>query len=127
METFSALLSFLESPVDPPHKGTVMLSALVAICEGDTEASYTTELCWLRRCCSDEVVEETVELMMIGNAVTHVTVMVSGQKHKHTAMNYRQISNISRTKSQNLIVSCLVFQLSLHIPQKPGVKSTMMM
>ena len=35
--------------------------------------------------------------------------------------NYRQISNISHTKSQNLNVSCLVLQLSLSNPLKPGV------
>ena len=36
--------------------------------------------------------------------------------------NYRQISNISRTKSQHLNVSSLVLQLSLPNPLKPGVK-----
>ena len=41
---------------------------------------------------------------------------------------YRKISNISRTKSQNLNVSCLVFKLSLPHPLKqPGVKSRMKM
>ena len=38
---------------------------------------------------------------------------------------YRQISNISRTKSPNLSVSRLVLLLSLLSPLKPGVKSTM--
>ena len=41
--------------------------------------------------------------------------------------NYRQISNISHTKSQNLNVSCLVLQLSLSNPMKPGVNSKMKM
>ena len=36
--------------------------------------------------------------------------------------NYRKISNIRHTKSPNLNVSCLVLQLSLHNPMKPGVK-----
>ena len=40
---------------------------------------------------------------------------------------YRKISNISRTKSQNLNVSRLVLQLSLPNPMKPGVKSRMKM
>ena len=40
---------------------------------------------------------------------------------------YRQISNISRTKSQNLNVSRLVLQLPLPNPVKPGVKSRMKM
>ena len=40
---------------------------------------------------------------------------------------YRQTSNISRTKTQNLIVPCLVLQLSLSNPMKPGLKSRMKM
>ena len=36
--------------------------------------------------------------------------------------NYRKISNIRHTKSHNLNVSCLVLQLSLPNPLKPGVK-----
>ena len=40
---------------------------------------------------------------------------------------YRQTSNISRTKSQNLNVSRLVLQLSLPNPLKPGIKSRMKM
>ena len=36
---------------------------------------------------------------------------------------YRQISNISRTKSQNLNVSRLVLELSLPNPLKPGVNN----
>ena len=40
---------------------------------------------------------------------------------------YRQISNISRTKSQNLTVSCLVLQMSMRIILKPGVQSRMEM
>ena len=41
--------------------------------------------------------------------------------------NYRQISNISRTKSQNLNDSSLVLQLPLPNPLKPCVKSRMKM
>ena len=40
---------------------------------------------------------------------------------------YRTISNIRRTKSQNLNDSCLVMQLSLPNPLKSGVKSRMKM
>ena len=40
---------------------------------------------------------------------------------------YRQISNISHTKSQNLNVSRLILQLSLYNILKPGVKSRMKM
>ena len=42
-------------------------------------------------------------------------------------IDYRKISNISHTKSQNLNDSRLVFQLSLPNPLKPGVKSRMKM
>ena len=40
---------------------------------------------------------------------------------------YRKISSISRTKSQNLNVSCLLLQWSLPNPLKPGVKLRMKM
>ena len=41
--------------------------------------------------------------------------------------NYRQTSNISRTKCPNLDVSCLPLLLSLPNPLKPGVQSRMKM
>ena len=44
-----------------------------------------------------------------------------------TNFDYRQISNISCTKSQTLNVSCLVWQLPLTNPLKPGMKSRMKM
>ena len=48
--------------------------------------------------------------------------------HKGTLLiTYRKISNIRRTKWPNLNVSCLVLQLSLPNPMKPGVKSRMKM
>ena len=50
------------------------------------------------------------------------TINFFGQWYK-----YRKVSNISRTKSQNLIVSDLVLQLSLPNPLKLGVKSRMKM
>ena len=40
---------------------------------------------------------------------------------------YRKTSSISRTKSQNLNVSCILLQLSLLNPLKPGVKLRMKM
>ena len=42
-------------------------------------------------------------------------------------LHYRKVSNISGTKSPNLIVSRLVFQLYLPNPIKPGVRSRMKM
>ena len=46
--------------------------------------------------------------------------------HKFS-QKYHKISNIWRTKSQNLNHSCLVMKLSLSNPLKPGVKSRMKM
>ena len=40
---------------------------------------------------------------------------------------YRQISNIRRTISQTLDVTCLALQSSLPNPLKPGIKSRMKM
>ena len=40
---------------------------------------------------------------------------------------YRKTSSISRTKFQNLNVSCILLQLSSRHPLKPGVKSRMKM
>ena len=44
-----------------------------------------------------------------------------------TPANYREVSNIRRTKSQNLNASRLILQLSLPNPLKPGVKMRMKM
>ena len=44
-----------------------------------------------------------------------------------TRIDYRKFSNIRRTQSQNINVSCLVLQLSLPNPLKPGVKFRMKM
>ena len=41
--------------------------------------------------------------------------------------NYRKISNIRRTKSQNLNVSRFILQLFVPNPMKPGVKLEMKM
>ena len=41
--------------------------------------------------------------------------------------DYHQVSNISHTKSQTLNVFCLVLQLFLSNPLKPGIKSRMKM
>ena len=45
----------------------------------------------------------------------------------NTTCNYRKISNIRRTESPNLNVSCLVVQLPLPNPMRPGVQSRMKM
>ena len=53
--------------------------------------------------------------------------MKKGRAAKVDWSNYRKISNISRTKSENLIFSRLVLQLFVPNPLKPGVKSRMKM
>ena len=45
----------------------------------------------------------------------------------HGPKSYRKVSNIRRTKSQNLNASRLILQLSLPNPLKPGVKLRMKM
>ena len=45
----------------------------------------------------------------------------------YQCLDYRQTSNIWRTKSKHLNVSRLVLQFSLPNPLKPGVKSSMKM
>ena len=57
----------------------------------------------------------------------HVVVLLLEIHLKKYAIKYSQISNIRCTKSQNLNVSCLILQLSLRNPLKPGVKSIMKM
>ena len=41
--------------------------------------------------------------------------------------DYRKIASIIRSESPNLNVSCLVFQLALPNPLKPGVETRMKM
>ena len=47
--------------------------------------------------------------------------------HCDTDYDYRKTSGISRTKSQNFNVSCILLQLSSLNPLKPGVKLRMKM
>ena len=47
--------------------------------------------------------------------------------NKNSDKAYRKTSSISRTKSQSLNVSCILFQLSSQNPLKPGVKLRMKM
>ena len=54
------------------------------------------------------------------------TIMNFLGKH-YAGAEYRQVSHISRAKSINLNVSCLILQFSLHNLLKPGVKSRMKM
>ena len=52
---------------------------------------------------------------------------VIDQERIHVPTKYRKVSNIRRTKCQNLNDSRLVLQLSVPNPLKPSVKSMMKM
>ena len=56
-----------------------------------------------------------------------LSTLVSTIHWSTSGINYRKISNIRRTKSQNLNDSHLVLKSSLPNPFKPGVKSIMKM
>ena len=60
------------------------------------------------------------------NGTTDVHTLEVGGSIRYVYM-YRKVSNISRTKSQNLNDSHLVLKSSLPNPLKPGVKSRMKM
>ena len=62
--------------------------------------------------------------------IMHSSYASQGQSVIATAIrpfNYRKTSSISRTKSQNLNVSCILLQLFSLNPLKPGVKLRMKM
>ena len=64
----------------------------------------------------------------LGNcAPQNLRLMKSHRKRDRYGNNYCKISNIRRTKSQNLTDSRLVLQLCLSNPLKPSVKSRMKM
>ena len=65
----------------------------------------------------------TMDLFPNQTSYHHITRCLRGQR---SVCIYRKI-RIRCTKSQNLIVSRLVLQLSLSNPMKPGVKSSMKM
>ena len=57
----------------------------------------------------------------------HMKYIVDGSVWKELHIDYRQVSNIRRTKSQHLKDSHTVLRLSLPNPLKPDVKSRMKM
>ena len=57
----------------------------------------------------------------------HSLCLVAGYNELILFMNYHQTSNIRHNKSPNLDISCLILQLPLPNPLKPGVKSRMKM
>ena len=53
--------------------------------------------------------------------------LITSDRHQTPADTYRKTSSISRTKSQNLNVSCIPLHMSSLNPLKPGVKLRMKM
>ena len=104
-------------PVNSPHKGPVTRKMLPF----------------------DDVIMRRIWVVLCFVVVRHHTVMTlwrhtmethSASPHlcKGNCLNkYHKTSSISRTKSQNLNVSCLLLQWSLPNPLKPGVKLRMKM
>ena len=70
----------------------------------------------------DMVVTPVVELVM--HSWTRITFVTSVSV---MCLSYRKTSSISRTKFQNLNVSCIIMQLSSFNSLKPGVKLIMKM
>ena len=65
------------------------------------------------------------EMLIFFSTTSHLSTCVDYTAVFCWISEYRQVSNIRHTKSQNLNVSCLVLQLSLRNLLKPGVKSRM--
>ena len=77
---------------------------------------------WLRTWFGDELM-----LTQISDNLKRLASVHAWKRQSITYRGNRQISDISHTKSQTLNVSCLVLQLSLSDPLKPGIKSRMKM
>ena len=66
-------------------------------------------------------------LSHLGEEVRRVEMAAFAREGLIPDPNYRKVSNIRRTKSQNSNASRLILQLSLPNPLKPGVKLRMKM
>ena len=78
----------------------------------------------------ENVVWKMVAILSLPQCVNYDYFWVAEQHGYYFAGNifkYRKTSSISRTKSQNLNVSCFLLQRSLPNPLKPGVKLRMKM
>ena len=62
-----------------------------------------------------------------GNQNTRSMMILAVWSSSSCLINYRKTSSISRTKSQNINVSCILLQLSSLNPLKPGVELRMKM
>ena len=76
-------------------------------------------------------VEKTIVRLVIWDAIALIMRQWFAPPARESPLRcrttYRQTSNISRSKSGNLNIYCLVVQLSLFNPMKPGVKSRIKM
>ena len=61
------------------------------------------------------------------HTVDNTTIQIGYLLNEKAWKYYRKTSSISRTKFQNLNVSCIILQLSSLNPLKPGVKLRMKM
>ena len=102
------------SPVNSPHKGQWRGALMLNGWANSREAGD------LRRCRD----HYDVIVMLTCFGWSHFCHLFHSVSLHRKCLDYHRISNIRRTKSQNLNVSPLVLQLSLSNPFKPGVKRT---
>ena len=77
----------------------------------------------------EKLITHALLAVVVGGGTRHSS-HESGRRSSQQCIvvnSYRKTSGISRTKSQNLIVSCILLQLSSLNPLKPGVKLRMKM
>ena len=94
------------------------------IFEPDTQAQYLS--LWLKAVFDASSITPymSTALNAKGPFYLHVFTLIPARLSNYT---YRKTSSISRTKYQNLNVSCFLLQWSLPNPLKPGVKLRMKM
>ena len=124
--TESALVDFIENYTVMSHKH---VSTLLTLCKGNpqTTGGFTPPVHGIRS--FDVTLLLTWTSYWTNNRVTsdlnrHEAHVTSFWRQRSI---YRKTPSISRTKSQNLNVSCLIMQLSLLNQLKPGVQSRMKM
>ena len=96
----------------------------------DTKSIWVGIMAWAERTQSHD--EPGNRRIYVSSSLTMLSTMSGKHKPNYaciyiTNSTYRQISNRSRTKSQNLNVSRLVLQSSVTNLLEPGVKSRMKM
>ena len=76
---------------------------------------------------SDKTISVSSVCFKVATLISYSSTFCHCLLHTCADTHYRKTSSTSRTKSQNLNVSCLIMQLSLLNQLKPGVKSRMKM